>query len=76
MSRLTPVHYKDFEKFLLYAGCKFSRQKGSHRVYKRPDLKRPIIVPAEKSLPTFVILNNLRLLNISKERYLEIMATL
>ena len=76
MSRLTPVHYKDFEKFLFYVGCSFSRQQGDHRIYKRPGLKRPIVIPAEKSLPTFIILNNLRLLNISKEQYLEIMSTL
>ena len=76
MPRLIPVHYKKFEKFLLYIGCTFERQKGSHRIYKRSDLKRPIVIPADEQIPVFVILNNLRLLNISRERYLEILESL
>jgi predicted RNA binding protein YcfA (HicA-like mRNA interferase family) len=73
MAKLSPIHWRQFERFLLYVGCKFSRQKGSHRVYHRSDLKRPIIIPAGKDIPIFVIKNNLRLLNISTEEYLDIL---
>ena len=73
MQHLTPIHYGKFTKFLEYIGCEFERQKGSHLIYKRSDLKRPIVFPAHKELSRTVILNNLRTLNISKEKYLEIL---
>lgn len=72
MPSLKPINYKKFDKLLIYVGCKFIRQKGSHRIYQRVDLKRPLVIPARKEIPVFIILNNLRLLNISKEKYLEI----
>lgn len=73
MSRLTPVHYKKFEKFLLHIGCKFVRQRGDHRIYIRKNLKRPIVIPADKDIPVFIIRNNLRILGISVEEYLKIL---
>jgi len=73
MSHFSPIHYKKFDKFLKYAGCKFVRQKGDHRIYRRADLKRPIVVPADKDIPIFIIRNNLRLLGISTEEYLKIL---
>jgi predicted RNA binding protein YcfA (HicA-like mRNA interferase family) len=76
MGRLGSISWKEFEKFLLHVGCTFQRQKGSHRVYKRSDLKRPIIVPAYNSIPHFVIKNNLRLLDISNENFLNIFRSL
>ncbi|MBA3065097.1 type II toxin-antitoxin system HicA family toxin [bacterium] len=71
MPRITPIHYKKFEKFLFYIGCEFKRQKGDHLIYQRSDLKRPIVVPAEKSLPVFIILGLLRTLKINREEYLD-----
>lgn len=76
MPRITPIHYKKFEKFLLYVGCVFVRQKGDHRVYSRADLIRPVIIPADKSIPIFIILNNLRILKIDRNEYIEIISTL
>jgi predicted RNA binding protein YcfA (HicA-like mRNA interferase family) len=73
MPKLTPIKWKKFEKFLLYAGCVFKRQKGDHRIYWRKDLKRPIVLPMYDSLPKFIILNNLRTLGIKVEEYLEIL---
>ena len=73
MSRLTPVNYQLFERFLKEIGCEFIRQKGDHRVWRRVGLKRPIIVPAIRDIPIFIILSNLRTLGISKEEYLVIL---
>ena len=70
MPRLTPVPWRTFDKFLLYVGCKFTRQKGDHRIYWRVGLERPIVVPTYKSLPIFIIRNNLRILNMPTEEYL------
>src|SRR4029078_11169368 len=76
MPHLAPIHYREFEKFLLYVGCIYKRQSGDHRVYWRSGLNRPIIVPTYKALPIFVIRNNLRLLSISVEEYLTILEKL
>ncbi len=73
MPRLTPIHWKKFEKFLLYIGCSFKREKGDHRIYWREGIKRPIVIPREKQLPIFVIRNNLRVLGIGVKEYLEIL---
>ncbi|MBU1045680.1 type II toxin-antitoxin system HicA family toxin [Patescibacteria group bacterium] len=73
MTRLTPIHWKKFEKVLLFLGCRFVREKGDHRVYWREDLKRPIVIPRDAQLPRFVIRNNLRLLSIKIEEYFEIL---
>ncbi len=54
MPSITPVDWKDFEKFLLFIGCTFQRQRGDHRIYWRSDLKRPIILPTYKDLPVFI----------------------
>jgi predicted RNA binding protein YcfA (HicA-like mRNA interferase family) len=73
MPHLAPIDWKQFEKFLLYVGCTFKRQSGSHRVYWRADLNRPIILPVYENLPVFIIRNNLRTLGITVEEYLEIL---
>lgn len=77
MPRLTPIHYKKFEAFWVRVGCRFVRRgKGDHLVYKKEGLVRPIIFPAEKDLPIFIIRNNLRTLGISPEKYLEVLEQL
>lgn len=73
MSSLTPVSWKEFEKFLLLIGCKFKRQSGGHRIYNRTGLKRPIVIPAHGTIPIFVIRNNIRLLGITSQEYFEIL---
>src|SRR5271157_725452 len=56
MGKLGPITPQKFERFLKYAGCEFIRQKGSHKVYRRADLIRPVIVPFHcGDLPTYVV---------------------
>lgn len=73
MPRITPIHWKRFEKFLLFVGCEFKRQKGDHRVYDRNGLKRPVIVPADGELSISIIKSNLRTLGMSNSEYLAIL---
>lgn len=73
MTRLAPIHWRKFEKFLLFIGCYFKREKGDHRIYWREDLKRPVVIPRDSELPVFIIRNNLRILGVDIEEYLEIM---
>ncbi|MBU6321684.1 MAG: type II toxin-antitoxin system HicA family toxin [Patescibacteria group bacterium] len=69
MDKIGKVSWQRFEKFLLAVGCEFKGETGDHRKYKKPGLLRPIIIPREKDLPTFIILNNLRTLGVSKEDF-------
>jgi predicted RNA binding protein YcfA (HicA-like mRNA interferase family) len=73
MAHLVPIHWKKFEKFLLFLGCHFEREKGDHRIYWRDGLKRPVVIPRDGELPIFIIRNNLRILGISPEEYIEIL---
>lgn len=76
MPRLAPIKRKKFEKFLVFVGCHFKRQKGDHLIYDRADLKRPVVFTTDKEVPIFIIRNNLRTLKISPEEYLEILKKL
>jgi predicted RNA binding protein YcfA (HicA-like mRNA interferase family) len=66
------IGWKEFEKFLLYIGCTFERQKGDHLIYHKNGLKRPIVIRRVKELPNFIINNNLRTLNMTREEFEEI----
>ena len=71
--RITPISWKKFEKFLIYIGCVFIREKGDHRVYTKSGLKRPIIIPRDDQLPVFIIKSNLKTLELSNIEYLNIL---
>ena len=71
MPHIQSIHWKEFEKFLLGVGCEFKREKGDHRVYWKAGIKRPVVIPRDTSLPAFIILNNLKILGITREEYLK-----
>jgi len=74
MSALKPIKWQKFEKVLLQLGCEFVRQQGGHRIYRCPEIVRPVVVPAHPSpIPVFVIRNNLRLLGVKPKDYKEIL---
>ena len=72
MPRIQSIHWQEFEKFLIKIGCQFKREKGDHRIYWKAGIKRPVVVTRDTSLPAFIILNNLKVLGISREEYLRI----
>jgi predicted RNA binding protein YcfA (HicA-like mRNA interferase family) len=74
MPRIQSLHWKEFEKFLIKVGCTFKREKGDHRIYWKSGIKRPIVIPRSTSLPPFIILNNLKVLGISREKYLKLIS--
>ena len=76
MPKITPIHWKKFEKFLLYVGCTFDHQRGDHRIYKRPGLKRPVVLTVDTQVPVDHITSNLRTLGIKHNEYLEILKKL
>jgi predicted RNA binding protein YcfA (HicA-like mRNA interferase family) len=76
MPKITPVKWQKFEKFLIYLGCTFEREKGDHRIWWRSDLSRPVVLQKVKDLPVFIIRNNLRVLGVSQDEYLKILGQL
>ena len=65
------VSWSIFEKFLFSRGCVFVRIRGDHRVYTKSGLRRPLIVPQYNPLPAFILMNNLRVLGVSKKELLK-----
>ncbi|HUS60511.1 MAG TPA: hypothetical protein VMX76_04030 [Nevskiaceae bacterium] len=57
--------------FLLVAVLNAKRE--TMLIYDRSGLKRPVVFPADKEIPVFIIRNNLRTLKISHDEYLEIL---
>lgn len=73
---IRPIEWRKFEKFVLDCGYEYKRQRGSHRVYKKADILRPVIVPVHNfDLPVTIILTNLRTMGITTEQYLDYLAT-
>lgn len=73
MPRLVRIHWRSLEKVLLKKGFQLARQKGSHRSYTKPGIRRPVVVPEYDELPEFVILNCLRSAGISREEFFAIL---
>jgi predicted RNA binding protein YcfA (HicA-like mRNA interferase family) len=71
MSKLSPIHWKRFVKFVESVGCTHERTKGDHMIFWRDDLKRPVIFPKDGQIAVFVVRNNLRTLEITVEEYKE-----
>lgn len=68
------ISISEFESFLELCQCKFIKNDNGHVKYSRSDLFRPIIFQNHiDPIPQFIVLNNLRLLGISKKEYFEIM---
>ena len=73
MPKLTKVHWKALERVILKKGFKLARERGSHRSYTKPGVKRAVVIPKYDAVPEFVIKNCLRTAGISREEYFEIL---
>ena len=69
MPKHVRVSWKKFERFILGLGCVYARTKGDHRIYRRSDLTRPIVIPRHDPLSPGMIENNLRTLGITKVEF-------
>ena len=73
MPRLRPLHYRDLVAVFEKEGFVFSRQHGDHLAYTKPGVKRPLIIPTYRSVPTFIIKNLIRSAGLSRDRYFELL---
>ena len=73
MPKFTPVDWKTLERIFLAAGFEFSRQEGSHRSYLKAGVARPVVIPAYREVPVFIIRNNLKTAAISRDEYFRLL---
>jgi predicted RNA binding protein YcfA (HicA-like mRNA interferase family) len=69
MPRLTPQHWKKLECVFLSAGFVFVRQASSHRVYEKPGVLRPIIIPEYEEIDIEIIKRLIRTAGITRDKY-------
>lgn len=74
MGKIRNIPLRKYIKFLEKQGCKCNRTKGSHKHYSRADLNRPLTIQSNiDPVPTFIILQHLRYLNLDKNEFLSLM---
>ena len=56
------------------AGFSCVRIEGDHYVYTKDGVARPVVIPDWREIPVFIIKNNLRSANISREEYFTLLA--
>ena len=71
--KIKPTHYQIQAKIFEKAGCMYTRTKGDHLIYHYPGATRPVVIPKYKEVPTFVIKNNMRIIGMSRDKYLELL---
>ena len=73
MPPLRPVPYGKLATIFEKDGFVFDHQRGDHLIYTRPGAKRPLVIPAYREVPVFIVKNLLRTSGMSRERYFELL---
>lgn len=72
MTAKKSIKTRDFRKVLTSMGLVKKRTKGSHEAWSRPGLLRPVIFQATKKIvPQHILMNNLKILKISFEEFIQ-----
>jgi predicted RNA binding protein YcfA (HicA-like mRNA interferase family) len=73
MPKIVPLPSIKLRKVFEKAGFKCVRVEGDHYVYTKPGIARPVVIPEWPEVPVFIIKNNLRTANISRDEYFELL---
>jgi len=73
MPKIVPLPSSKLRKIFEKAGFKCVRVEGDHYVYTKPGIARPVVIPEWPDVPVFIIKNNLRTANISRDEYFELL---
>lgn len=76
MQAIRPTSYTVQIKIFEAAGCKYSHTRGDHLVYNYPGAIRPVVIPKYNEVPVFIIKNNMKVIGLSREEYLQILHSL
>ena len=73
MPRITPISASKLRKVIEKAGFRCVRTEGDHFVYVKEGIARPVVIPGWDEVPVFIIKNNLRTLNLSRQDYFKLL---
>jgi predicted RNA binding protein YcfA (HicA-like mRNA interferase family) len=73
MPKFTPQSWRTVEAVFLAAGFRFVNQEGRHRAEVKAWISRPVVVPAYKEVPFFVIRNNLKSAGLVRDEYFTLL---
>ena len=73
MPRITPTDWKTQLKIFEMFGCQYKRKEGSHHVLTYLGAKRAIVIPEYDEIDVDIIKNNMRTVNMTRERYFELL---
>jgi predicted RNA binding protein YcfA (HicA-like mRNA interferase family) len=73
MPRITTLPARKLMRVFEEAGFSCVRIEGDHYVYTKEGIPRPIVIPDWPEVPVFIIKNNLRSANISREEYFHLL---
>ena len=73
MPQIVPVPYQVLVRVFENEGFAFVRQRGDHLIYTKTGVRRPLVIPAYRALPVFIIKNLLRTAGVTRERYFELL---
>ena len=73
MFKITPIHYKRLIKVFNQLGFHVTRTEGDHVVMIKEGNLRPLVIPKWKSVPVFIIKNNLRSAGLTREEYFKLL---
>ena len=77
MRTLSNITINEFRSVLELLGLSKIRTKGGHEAWMKKGMTRPIIIQThENPIPEFIIRNNLRIIGLSKQEFLDILEKL
>ncbi len=71
--RITPLSWKILEKIFILDGFVYKRTRGDHRLYEKPGVIRPIVIPMYDEVDDDIIHSNMRTAGMNRDRYIELL---
>jgi predicted RNA binding protein YcfA (HicA-like mRNA interferase family) len=73
MPKLSAVSWKRLAKVFEASGWTCTRIEGDHMVFTKRGAIRPEVIPRYAEVPVFIIKNNLRIANMSRDEYFDLL---
>jgi len=73
MPRIYPADWKTQLKIFELYGCIYKRKSGSHHILTYQGAKRAVVIPEYDEIDVEIIKNNMRTVNMSREKYFELL---
>jgi predicted RNA binding protein YcfA (HicA-like mRNA interferase family) len=73
MPKLKAVSWKRLTKVFEAAGWTCVRIEGDHMVFTKRGAIRPVVIPRGAEVPVFIIKNNMRIANMSRDEYFNLL---